>query len=154
VITTAFLIIAPDLPTPVGRTDARSADWVEVEDSLQSQLAFDHWVILSNAIKKIRSEIEYTPLATAFCPTEFTISELRRVFEVVWGTTLDAGNFRRKVVSVIDGFVEPTGERRQSPDGGRPADLYRRGPVKSLHPAIKRPTRIDGRSRLSYRSTA
>jgi len=51
VITTAFLIIAPNLPAPVARTDARSADWVEVEVSLRGQLAFDHWDILHDAVE-------------------------------------------------------------------------------------------------------
>jgi len=140
VITTAFLAIAPDLPGAVGGTDARSADWVEVEDSLRTQLAFDHWIIVDDAMKQIRSELEYTPLATSFCPQSFTISELRRVFELVWDSKIDPGNFRRKV-SMIKGFIEPTGEKRHNRDGGRPADLYRRGRSKTLNPPLRPPTR-------------
>ena len=55
-----------------------------------------------------RSKLEYTPLATAFVADEFTISELRTVYETVWGERLHAGNFHRKVLSV-PGFVESTG---------------------------------------------
>src|SRR3569833_1397635 len=139
-ITTAFLAIAPDLPGAVGGTDARSADWVEVEDSLRTQLAFDHWIIVDDAMKQIRSELEYTPLATSFCPQSFTISELRRVFELVWDSKIDPGNFRRKV-SMIKGFIEPTGEKRHNRDGGRPAALYRRGRSKTLNPPLRPPTR-------------
>ena len=145
VVTTAFLIIAPNLPTPVARTDARSADWVEAEGSLRDQLAFDHWDILHDAMEKVRSEIEFTSLATAFCPETFTIPELRRVFELLWGVSIDPGNFRRKVVEGIRGFIERTSDKRQNPDGGRPADLYRRGPAKTLHPPILPPTRYNGR---------
>ncbi|KAA9374900.1 NUDIX hydrolase [Microbispora cellulosiformans] len=138
VITTAYLAIAPDLPTVAGGTDARSADWVEVDDSLREQLAFDHWIIIDNAMERIRSELEYTPLATSFCPQVFTLSELRRVFELVWGVTMDPGNFRRKVAT-IKGFVELTGRKRHNRDGGRPADLYRRGRARTLNPPFRRP---------------
>lgn len=138
VITTAFLAIAPDLPHVTGATDARSADWVEFHGSLSSQLAFDHWTIVDQAMKRIRSELEYTPLAAAFCSPTFTISELRRVYELTWNVTIDPGNFRRKV-SMIQGFIVPTGKQRKNIDGGRPAELYQRGRAKALNPPIRRP---------------
>jgi 8-oxo-dGTP diphosphatase len=140
VITTAFLAIAPDLPPVVGGTDARSADWVEVDDSLRYQLAFDHWAIVDDAMEKIRNELEYTPLATSFCSRTFTMSELRRVYELVWDVTMDPGNFRRKVAA-IKGFVEPIGEKRHNHNGGRPSDLYRRGRSKTLNPPYRRPAK-------------
>ena len=37
------------------------------------------------------------PSRGRFCPPEFTISQLREVYEAVWGTQLDAANFQRKV---------------------------------------------------------
>jgi ADP-ribose pyrophosphatase YjhB (NUDIX family) len=143
VVTTAYLAIAPNLPAPVGASDADSADWYEVDDELRPYLAFDHSTILSDAIETVRSRLERFPLATAFCADTFTIAELRRVYELVWDTTIDAGNFRRKVVDVIDGFVESTGQKRQNPDGGRPAELYRAGTAKVLHPPYVRPVRTD-----------
>ena len=56
----------------------------------------------------------------------FTISELRTVYETVWGEPLHAGNFHRKVLSV-PGFVESTGETTETggPRGGPRARLYR-----------------------------
>lgn len=137
VVTTAFLAIAPNLPTPIASTDARSADWVEVEGSLRNQLAFDHWQILNDALERARGLLEYTTVATAFCGEAFTISELRRVYEIVWGIPIDPGNFRRKVVDIVSGFVEPAGQKRTK-YRGRPADLFRRGPAKLLYPPMLR----------------
>ncbi len=58
------------------------------------------------------------------------------MYEVVWGVTLDPGNFHRKVTGVPD-FVEPTGEKA-SRGTGRPAELYRRGRNQVLYPALTR----------------
>jgi 8-oxo-dGTP diphosphatase len=73
---------------------------------------------------------------------EFTIAELRAVYEAVWGDTLHAGNFHRKVLSV-PGFVESTGatSERGGPRGGPRARLYRAGDARLLHPALLRPSR-------------
>jgi 8-oxo-dGTP diphosphatase len=134
IVTVSYLAVAPSLPVPVAGSDAKTARWSPVEDV--STLAFDHDEILADAVEQARSKLEDTTLATAFCPDTFTIGELRRVYEVVWGIPLDPRNFNRKVTGT-DGFVVPTGETR-SPDTGRPAALYRRGPATTLYPPILR----------------
>ena len=87
-------------------------------------------------MERARSLLEFTTVAAAFCPVEFTIGDLRNVYEAVWSTTLDPRNFNRKISST-DGFVQPTGGRR-APETGRPANLYRRGPAKWLSPPLMR----------------
>ncbi|MDA1359065.1 hypothetical protein O1R50_05490 [Glycomyces luteolus] len=47
--------------------------------------------ILEDAVDHARRQLEYTTDATAFCDTEFTIAELRRVYEIVWQTKTTAG---------------------------------------------------------------
>ena len=76
-------------------------------------------------------------MAAAFCSQEFTVAELRRVYEIVWGTPLDPRNFHRKVTGA-DRFLIPTG-RRTTRDGGRPAQLYTRGDAEQLRPPMLRP---------------
>jgi len=138
VITTAFVAIAPNLPTPVGGSDAASADWYEVEDSLFPYLAFDHEIILRDALESIRTRLEQTPLATAFCTNPFTLTDLRRVFELVWGISIDAPSFQRKVLR-IEGFVQAIGQKRPKLNGGRPPELYEPGEAKVLQPPYLRP---------------
>ncbi|WP_329181353.1 NUDIX hydrolase [Streptomyces sp. NBC_01477] len=108
-------------------------------------LAFDHGRILADGLERARAKIEYTPLATAFLGETFTITELRAVYETVWGAPLHAGNFHRKVLSV-PGFVESTGETDSRPGsrGGPRARLYRAGDARLLHPALLRPDREAG----------
>jgi 8-oxo-dGTP diphosphatase len=87
-------------------------------------------------VERARAKLEYTPLATAFCPAEFTVGQLRRVYEIVWGTTIDPRNFHRKVTGTA-GFVEPAG-RATAGERGRPAQLYRRGEATVLYPPMLR----------------
>lgn len=141
VVSVAYLAIAPDLPMPTAGTDARSARWAPVDD-VHGQLAFDHDKILSDAIERARARLEFTTLATAFCRPDFTMGDLRTVYEVVWGTPLDPRNFSRKVLN-CDGFIEPTGAKRM-PDTGRPAALYRRGQAQQLQPPILRNPATNG----------
>lgn len=138
VVTVAYLALGPDLPVPVGGTDAERAYWAPVEELAREgvRLAFDHSDILAEALEEVRRKLEYTPVATAFCGSEFTLSELRTVYEVVWGQPLDPSNFRRKVLGTA-GFVEPTGEQKV-PSTGRPAALYRRGSAWVLSPPLLR----------------
>ncbi len=156
VISVAYLAFAPELPEPQTGSDAAAAAWVEVgslslteggggqRPGTTRRLAFDHARILADGLERARSKLEYTPLATSFVTEPFTISELRMVYETVWGEPLHAGNFHRKVLSV-PGFVEGTGETTQTggPRGGPRARLYRRGDARLLHPALLRPGRED-----------
>ena len=138
VLSVAYLALVPNVSTPTAGSDAASAAWVPVDEALapRRKLAFDHRSIVTDGVERARSKLEYTPLATAFCPTEFTVNELRRVYETVWGADLDPRNFHRKVTGTA-GFIEPTG-RTTNRQGGRPAQLYRRGSAEQLHPAMLR----------------
>ena len=138
VVSVAWIALAPDLAEPAAGSDARSAQWwpvAEVESG-HLRLAFDHVEIFADAVERARAKLEYSALATAFCAPEFTIAQLRAVYEAVWGTGLDPRNFHRKITGAA-GFVEPTGGTVR--DGGRPAQLFRRGPVGQLQPPFTRP---------------
>ncbi|MFB8061616.1 hypothetical protein ACFC6U_36375, partial [Kitasatospora purpeofusca] len=108
------------------------------------ELAFDHARILADGLDRARAKIEYSPLATAFLRHDFTIPELRAVYEAVWDEKLHPGNFHRKVLSV-PGFVEGTGTttERGGARGGPRARTYHAGGATLLHPALLRPAQGD-----------
>src|SRR5262245_26661 len=136
VVTVAHLAFGPQLSEPTAGDDAAAARWHPVDDLLAARLAFDHRRILEDGLERARAKLEYTPLAAAFAGDDFTVAELRHVYEVVWGARLDARNFHRKVTGAV-GMLEPTGERTTR-NGGRPAQLYRRGDAALLNPPITR----------------
>lgn len=139
VLTVAHLLLAPNFPVLSAGSDAEHAAWYPVGQVLggELQLAFDHGQILADALERARSKLEYSPLGAAFCGEEFTVAQLRAVYEAVWGTRLDARNFHRKATGT-PGFLEDTG-RMTTGETGRPAALFRL--AGAARPAAGQPTK-------------
>lgn len=68
-------------------------------------IAFDHRDILVDAREHACVLLEETNAALEFLPPVFTISQLREIYEVVWRTELNPGNFIKRVTR-LDGFIE------------------------------------------------
>jgi 8-oxo-dGTP diphosphatase len=156
VVSVAYMALAPALPEPVAGSGTSEAAWVPVralglperptfgspmaqDPSSDYRLAFDHARIIFDARERARAKLEYSPLATAFVGEEFSLADLRHVYEIVWNERLHPSNFARKVLS-SRGFVVATDKRSAhgGRDGGRRATLYRAGGQVLLQPAILR----------------
>ncbi|NJC68584.1 NUDIX hydrolase [Planosporangium thailandense] len=156
VASVAYVALAPNLPSPTAGTDAARARFWPVEDlDLDAQraawhdrrayrgdapaLAYDHALILSDALERVRAKLEYSTLAAQFVTEPFTLADLRRVYQAVWGYAPDLANFRRKVLKT-PGFVVPTEEYRPaaSDRGGAPPLLYLRGTAQWINPPFVR----------------
>lgn len=136
-ISIAWLTVLPaDVALQAG-DDAADTRWAPVEELLEPRrLAFDHATILRDAVDRLRADLERTGRATLFLGEEFTVAELRRVYEIVWDRPLDPGNFQRKVTGV-PGLLEDTGY--QTAGGrGRPATLYTAGTTDEIWPPLSR----------------
>lgn len=154
VVSVAYVAFAPDLPDPVAGSDTRNAHWWDVDDlnlpgicggnhdsdiDGAPALAFDHATIAAHALDRVASKLEYTALATAFCTSPFTLSELRHVYETVWGVHLDRSNFRRWI-DQTNGLVKPVDGELRHHTGGRPAAVHEAGSgIGTLHPPLMRP---------------
>lgn len=137
VVSVAYLGLGRFRPSPTAGTDAAEAVWMPVIEATPAELAFDHHHILEAAVERVRAKLEYTTLATSLAGDDFTLGDLHRIYEIVWGDALDLANFRRKVLAT-EGFVQPTGARRVSAAGGAPARVYRAGSGSMLLPPIVR----------------
>lgn len=85
-------------------------------------MAFDHKEIVGVTKRKLAFKLDEPEVVRRFLPGEFTLAELKRVYEVLLGRDLDKRNFIRKVM--MDEEVVATGEVR-SGGAHRPARLFR-----------------------------
>jgi 8-oxo-dGTP diphosphatase len=143
VVTVAYLAVLRELGEIAPGSDAADASLHPVADVTRGRLslAFDHERIVSDAVERIRRDLETTGLATAFVGPTFTLSELRAVYEAIWQVALDGANFRRKLVG-DGGWVVATGKRSvPASEGGKPPELFRVGSAWTSGAPIRRPRR-------------
>ena len=106
-------------------------------------LPFDHGAIAAKAVRRLRDKSSYSSLPGFLLPAEFTLQELRTLYERITGEALDPANFRRQVVEA-QRLVEPTGRRRTGA-AHRPAELFRlASPGTLLVRSVHGPARPDG----------
>ena len=137
VVSVAFLAGLPAATPARSGDDATEAAWVPVDDARRPRrLAFDHRAILDAAMERAGALVERTGFACRLLPRTFTVSDLREVYEQLWGVELDAGNFQRKVTGV-PGLLRATGGSVQR-GRGRPAALYTGRPTAVISPPLLR----------------
>jgi 8-oxo-dGTP diphosphatase len=101
------------------------------------RFAFDHAPIALDALNALRQSLARTSSATRLCKPEFTISDLKRIYEVVFDIGISAGNFHRKVLNT-PGFVSPADSQPQSPNKkGRPAQYFQAIQIVDVSPPFE-----------------
>lgn len=147
VVTVAYLAIVPNVSDIRGGTDAVEAALFPVEDvrSGSRDLAFDHNQIISDACDYVADQLETSDIATRFVPKQFTLSQLRTVYESFWESELDGANFRRNLLGEVSPYVSPTGFLAESTSsGGRPPELFKATRAwRDAGPPIRRRRRRD-----------
>lgn len=113
VITIAHLALVK-LQEVRGGDDATDAQWFPVEKV--PQLAFDHDMILRDALSKLRERIHFHPIGFDLLPEKFTLRELQTLYEAILGVRFDRRNFAKKmfhldVLTDLDETIWPTPRR-------------------------------------------
>ncbi|MGR0160606.1 NUDIX hydrolase [Paenarthrobacter nitroguajacolicus] len=139
VVSVAHLALLPTdgsvLPRIAAGSDAAAAGWHPVHDILRSNdLAFDHSKILQDGSGRLAGKMEYTTVAARLLPDEFTLTQLRTIYDAVWDTSLPAGNFTRKMMP----HLTDTGRKARAATGGAPAALFTASDGH-IHPPLAKP---------------
>ena len=121
VITVAYYALIPsDQVSLCAATDAEAVGWFSMDEL--PGLAFDHQTIVDMAHERLAAKLDYSTLAFQFMASEFTLSDLQLVYEIILQESIDKRNFRKWVLAMER--IEETGEvKRDGPH--RPAKLYR-----------------------------
>ncbi len=97
------------------------ARWTNVDDVSDLPLAFDHQEILEFALETLRNELRTKPLAFELLPSKFSLSQLQKIYEVIFGISLDKRNFRKKISNLS--YIIALNEK-ETEVSHRPAKLY------------------------------
>lgn len=90
--------------------DPESAEWRALDEV--GVLAFDHNLIIEEALKAIRREtINDRSLIFDLLPKKFTASQLRTLMQILSGKQLDVRNFHKKISQLP--YIVPLDERQQ-----------------------------------------
>lgn len=102
-------------------SDSRTAQWFHIDKLPSGNWAFDHEEIVKMAIKRLRGKLSYEPIGLSLLPEEFSLPELKNIYDVILGTELDRRNFYKKIKAT--GLLIPTTTVPST--RGKPTQLYR-----------------------------
>ena len=100
-----------------GGDDAAKAQWFPLKDV--PQLAFDHDMILREAMKALRQKIHFEPVGFELLPAVFTMPQLQHLYESILDVRFDRRNFASKMLHL--GILEDTGSREPGAPSRVPA---------------------------------
>lgn len=96
--------------------------WMDIDDALKLELAFNHSEVLEMAYQRVKSAAEYTTAPIHFLDDKFTISELRDLTSLLIDQKIDNSRYRSRIKkSGI--LVECVGEMKVG--ANRPAQLFK-----------------------------
>ena len=113
VITIAYMALVK-IQEARGGDDAADAKWFPI--SKTPNLAFDHDMILRDALERLRERIHFHPIGYDLLPEKFTMKELQTLYEAVLGVHFDRRNFAKKMLHLdiliqLDETIWPTPKR-------------------------------------------
>lgn len=73
------------------------AQWFSMQEL--PKLLFDHSAMVQMAIEHLRYKASQHPIGFELLPEKFTIPQLQKLYEAIFGTELDKRNFSRKLLS-------------------------------------------------------
>lgn len=110
IVTIAYLSLVKIEKVMLHGLEHYDAQWVPIPEI--KDLAFDHNLIIKEAMTYIRQYVEYRPsILFDLLPRKFTASQLRKLYELVYGMTFDVRNFHKKILQMK--YITPLDEKEQ-----------------------------------------
>tara|TARA_R110002050_G_scaffold258763_1_gene398114 strand:- start:1713 stop:2462 length:750 start_codon:yes stop_codon:yes gene_type:complete len=114
-----YALVNPDIYNPHASSWADNIHWVDIEQL--PGLAFDHQEIIDDALDALRTDARKKPIGFDLLPEKFTLNDLQIIYESIFNTKLDKGNFRKRMLNM--GLLKAL-EETQANVAHRPARLY------------------------------
>lgn len=122
VISIVFYALIPIFQQNKEKVNKKGAKWFPVSNL--PELIFDHSEMVDNAMKKLQMRAGYHLVGKELLTEQFTLMQLRRLYEAIFQKELDPGNFRKKVLSIN---VLERLNKKNTTESKKGAYLYRFG---------------------------
>lgn len=76
----------------------KGATWFTLNEL--PQLIFDHDILVTKALEKLRLRSSYEIIGRKLLPEKFTLTQLRNLYNEIFQKQFDPGNFRKKILSL------------------------------------------------------
>lgn len=114
-----YSLINVDQYEPLANSWADNVHWVDIDNL--PELAFDHSVIVKNALEDLKERVKLQPIGFELLPQKFTLGEMQALYEAILNTKFDKANFRKKILAMN---VLVDSKEMQKKVNHRPARLY------------------------------
>lgn len=94
----------------VNTIQAHNASWIDL--TKKPPLIFDHDQMVACALERLRYKAALHPIGFELLPEKFTVPQLQKLYEAIYGTQLDRRNFSRKIMATD--LLLGTGEKDMS----------------------------------------
>lgn len=91
-------------------TDAHNAVWLLLKEI--PSLIFDHNLMVTKALGRLRRRATNCPIGFNLLPREFTLPSLQLLYEAIFGYEIDKRNFRKKILGM--NILNNTGKKDYS----------------------------------------
>ncbi len=91
----------------VNAIQSHNASWISLDH--KPALIFDHNQMVDVALQRLRYKAALHPIGFELLPEKFTLPQLQKLYEAIYGTQLDRRNFSRKILATD--LLIATGEK-------------------------------------------
>jgi len=131
VISVAYYALIRIDQQDAGLVREHGAHWWPV--SKLPKLIFDHREMIKNALLRLQKKAGTELIGPELLGDVFTLTNLKRLYEAIFQREIDAGNFRKKMLSL--GVLHSTGKKDKS-ESKKGAYLFKLIPEKDLHTSL------------------
>jgi hypothetical protein len=120
ILTVGYFSLIDSTKVTLSHND-RIIQWFPIDEVGALDLAFDHKQIFYKALEVLRNKVQTEPVAFELLPERFTLTQLQKLYEAIFGTEIDKRNFRKKILQMP--FVVPLKEKQKGVPH-KPAQLF------------------------------
>jgi ADP-ribose pyrophosphatase YjhB (NUDIX family) len=110
VVSVAYYALIRIQQSDLALLQEHGAGWWPISDL--PELIFDHGEMVKRALARLQQKAGFSLAGSELLPEKFTMLQFRKLYEAIYQREFDAGNFRKKILSL--GLLRKTDEKNST----------------------------------------